>query len=155
MPQSISNYKEDFILFVEAGFIAVKYADEDSALKLFKAAEILNEKSQLPKVGYGYLHMCKLELKQAALRFREVLEKEPDNTMAETFLGICLSWTPDQMTEGEKILEKNAKESDDTGIRGLAKSALDFVDRFVKTTPTPAELQAKKVSKTKKKSPKH
>jgi len=72
----ISNYKEHFITFLEAGFIAVNQADEDSAWKLFKAAELCNPKSQLPKIGFGYLHLHKLELKQAVETFDEVLKAD-------------------------------------------------------------------------------
>ena len=47
------DYKEDWILFLEAGFIAVNQADEDAATKLFKAAEMLNPENTMPKVGHG------------------------------------------------------------------------------------------------------
>jgi hypothetical protein len=36
------HFKEDWLLFTECGFIAVNQADEDAALKLFKAGEMLN-----------------------------------------------------------------------------------------------------------------
>ena len=84
---SLKQYKEDFFLLLEAGFIAVNAADEDSAIKLFKASELLRPESTFPKVGFGYMHLCKLELKQAVALFREVLAKEPENEMAKTFLA--------------------------------------------------------------------
>src|SRR3990167_1450794 len=91
----LSKFKDHFILLSEAGFVAVNQADEDAAIKLFKAAEILNSKSLLPRIGMGYLHFHKLELKRACAIFEEVLEKDPTNEMARTFLGMCLSLTPD------------------------------------------------------------
>lgn len=122
---------------LETGFIAVNQADEDSALKLFRAAEILNPENILPKVGFGYLHLHKLELTQAVRTFQEVLEKEPKNEMAKAFLGICMSLSPQQLEKGEKVLEETMK-SKDPMIKKLAHTAVDFVDKFVKTTPGPA-----------------
>lgn len=134
---SLKKYKEDFILMLETGFIAVNQADEDSALKLFRAAELLNPENILPKVGVGYLHLHKLELTQAVRCFESVLDKEPKNEMAKAFLGICMSLMPTQLSKGEKILEETAK-SKDPMIKKLAHTAVDFVEKFVKTTPGPA-----------------
>ncbi len=134
---SWKNYKEDFILMLESGFIAVNQADEDSALKLFRAAELLNPENTLPKVGFGYLHLHKLELTQAVRSFEDVLKKEPKNEMARAFLGICMSLSPQQLEKGEKVLEETMK-SKDPMIQKLSHTAVDFVDKFVKTTPGPA-----------------
>ena len=132
------DYKEDWILFLEAGFIAVNQMDEDAAIKLFKAAELLNPESVLPKVGIGYLHLHKLELKQACKAFEEVLEKEPKNEMAKAFLGICMSLSPASMDKGEKILQQTHK-SHDPMIKQLSGTAIDFAEKFVKKAPTPAQ----------------
>lgn len=134
---AIKKYKEDFILLAEAGFIAVNQADEDAALKLFKAAELLDANNVLPKIGFGYLHLHKLELKQAVKCFEEVLEKDPHNDMAKAFMGLCLSMMPNTINKGEKILEQSLK-SKDPLIKQMAGSALDFVDKFVKPSPGPA-----------------
>ena len=131
------HYKEDYILMVEAGFIAVNQADEDAALKLFRAAEMLWADNSLPKVGVGYLHLHKLELKQACRIFEEVLEKEPHNDMAKAFLGLCMSMMPNQIDKGEKILEQTLK-SKDPMIKKLAHTAIDFVEKFVKKSSGPA-----------------
>lgn len=131
------KYKEDFILLAEAGFIAVNQADEDSALKLFRAAEILDPKNILPKLGFGYLHLHKLELKQAVKNFEAVLEIDPHNDMAKAFMGLCLSMMPNTIDKGEKILEQTLK-SKDSDIRQMAGSAIDFVEKFIKKSPGPA-----------------
>jgi tetratricopeptide (TPR) repeat protein len=131
------KYKEDFTLMLEAGFIAVNQADEDAALKLFRAAELLNPENPMAKVGFGYLHLHKLELKQAVKAFEEVLEIEPDNEMAKAFLGLCMSMMPNSVDKGEKILEQTLK-SKDPMIKRLAGTAIDFVEKFVKKTPGPA-----------------
>ena len=139
----LEKNNEDFVLFLEAGFIAVNQADELSAINLFAAAEVLNHKSPLVKIGIGYLHLHKLELKQAIDQFEKVLKEDPKNEMAKIFLGIALSWTPTDTMKGEKILEES-KKSDDKDIKNLSKTALNFVDNFIKKTPSPAEVKGKK-----------
>ncbi|MCX6988124.1 MAG: hypothetical protein NTZ52_01240 [Chlamydiae bacterium] len=135
----INKYKEDFIVMAEAGFIAVSQADEDSAVKLFKAAMLLEPKNLLAKVGIGYMHLCKLELKQACKIFNEILEEDPQHEMAKTFLGISMSLSPTDLAKGEQILEESARTSEDPHVKTLAHTAIDFVEKFVKKTPSPAQ----------------
>lgn len=132
--EDLSKYDEDFFLFLEAGFIAINQADEDAAKKIFKACQLLRPDNSLTTVGLGYLHLHKLELKSAIDLFNEVITKEPDNAMAQTLLGIAMSLTPDQVTNGEKILQKVAKSSEDVDVKKVANTTLDFVDQFVKKT---------------------
>ena len=134
----LDAYKNDFLLFLEAGYIATNQMDEDSAIKLFKAAEALDAKSPLIKIGFGYLALHKLELKQAKKLFNEVLQQDPNNEMAKTFLGIATCLTPKEMTQGEKLLEET-KKSSNPEIQKLTKTALDFVDTFLKKEPSPVE----------------
>ncbi len=131
------KYREDFTLFLEAGYIAVNQADEDSANKLFAAAEQLEPQNALPKLGRGYLHLHKLELKQACKAFEDILDQEPNNHMAKAFLGIALSMQPSTVDKGEKILKETHK-SKEFGINSLSETAIDFVERFIKKTPGPA-----------------
>ena len=133
----LKKYTEDWLLFTEAGFIAVNQADEDASKKLFRAGELLNPENTLPQVGFGYLHLHKLELKQAVKVFEEVLSKEPQNEMAKTFMGICMSMMPNATAKGEKILEQTLK-SKDPLIKKLSDTAIDFVEKFVKKSPGPA-----------------
>ena len=138
----LDEYKNDFLLFVEAGFIAINQTDEDSTIKLFKAAEILDKTNPLIKIGFGYLALHKLELKNAIASFEEVLKKDPKNDMAKAFLGIAISMTPKNMVKGEKLLEETLK-SDDKEVKKLAVIALDFVDKFIKKEPSPVEPKKK------------
>lgn len=140
----LRKYKDHFVLFLEAGFIAVNQADEDAAMKLFHAAQVLNQKSSLPRIGIGYLHFHKLELGQAVALFEQVLEREPNNQMALTFKGMCLSLTPNRTDEGEKILKQVAEKASTSDIKQVANSTVDFVEKFVKKAPSPAEIQKKK-----------
>ena len=144
----LSKYKDDFLLLVEAGFIAVNQGDEDASVKLFRAAELLNPQNTLSKTGMGYMHLCKLELKQACNLFNEVLKKEPNNEMAKTFLGLSFALTPTDVAKGEKILEESAQKSKDPGIKNLASAALDFVTKFVKKGAAPAAQQPPKTKKS-------
>jgi tetratricopeptide (TPR) repeat protein len=134
---AIKKHKEDFILFAEAGFIAVNQADEDAAIKLFKAAELLDPKNILPKLGMGYLHLHKLELKEAVRHFDEVLENDPHNEMAKAFKGLCLGLMPNSVDKGEKLLEETRK-SKDPLVKQMSGTAIDFVEKFVKPHPGPA-----------------
>jgi tetratricopeptide (TPR) repeat protein len=134
---SLKKYKEDFLLFAEGGFIAVNQADEDAAIKLFKAAALLDSKNVLPPIGFGYLHLHKMELKEAAEHFEKALKLEPDNEMAKALLGFTMSLSPELGSKGEKMLASIEK-SKDTEIKKMAHLALDFVDRFVKPPPGPA-----------------
>ncbi len=138
----LQEFKEHYILMVEAGFIAVNQADEDAALKLFKAAELLDPANMLPRVGRGYIHLCKLELKQAAKTFEEILQTDPSNEMAKTFLGLSMSLNPAEVAKGEKVLEDSATHAKDPMVKDLAVSALQFVEKFVKKTPSPVEAKA-------------
>ncbi|MCI0381452.1 MAG: SctF chaperone SctG [Chlamydiae bacterium] len=146
----LQQFKDHFILLCEAGFIAVNQADEDAATKLFRASTLLNPHNVLPKIGMGYMHMIKLELKHACKVFEEVLQKEPNNEMAKAFLGLSYALTASEVTKGERILEESAKRAHDSMVKNLSQAALDFIEKFIKKAPTPVEMQ-KKTEKNRKK----
>jgi predicted TPR repeat methyltransferase len=139
----LQKFKQDYILMVEAGFIAVNQTDEDSAVKLFNAAALLDPSNLLPKIGMGYIHLVKLELKQAVKVFEEVLAVDPHNETAKAFLGISMSLNPAEGAKGEKVLEDSAKHAKDPMVKNLAVTALDFVEKFVKKAPSPAQVHPK------------
>lgn len=139
----VEKYKDHFVLHLEAGFIAVNQADEDSAVKLFKAAEILNPESPLPQIGLGYLAFHKLELQKAIEIFDAVLAKDSGNELAKTFKGMCLSLSPNQTAEGEKILHEIAEGAGGSDAKAVANNAIDFVEKYVKKPISPADLQTK------------
>ena len=139
--QTLSSCDKDYFLFLEAGFVAVNNTDEDSALKLFMATQILRPDNYFYKIGYGYMHMCKLELKQAEEMFASVLKKDPNNEMAHSFLAICKSLMPGKVSEGEKMLSEIAKGSSDSDIKELVNRSRDFIDNFVKKgTSSPMDI---------------
>ncbi len=142
-------YKGDFLLLIEAGFIAANQTDEDSAQKLFKAAHLLNRENQLYKLGIGYIHFLKLETSQSVKAFREVVEKEPDNEVARALLGLALSLGLKNVDEGEAILEGFRKDSKDETVKNMASHAVQFIEKFVKKDPTPVQIKTKKKNKGK------
>jgi tetratricopeptide (TPR) repeat protein len=148
----LQDYKNDFVLFLESGFIAASQTDEDAAKKLFRAASLLSPQNMMPKVGYGYIHLLKLELKQACKAFEEVLKTEPDNHMAKALLGLSTAFTIKDADKGEKILEEAMKGTKDPSIKSMAQTSIDFVEKFVKKQPTP--LQGPSPSAKSKKGPK-
>jgi len=132
------QYKGDAILFLEAGFIAVNQADEDSSVKLFKAAQALDPDNPLVKVGFGFLHLHKLELKQACKMFEEVLEADPKNEMAKALLGITMTFSPAMASKGEELLKETYK-SKDPSIKQLSDTGVAFAEKFMKKSPSPVE----------------
>jgi len=140
----LDQFKDDLTLLLEAGFIAVNQSDEDSAKKLFKAAEVIEPKNILSNIGLGYLYLHKLELPKAIKLFKEALKQEPNNEMAKTFLGIAMTFSKSNLEEGEKILSETNKSTHDKEVKKLSNTALDFVEKFVKKAPSPAEVQKKK-----------
>lgn len=147
----IKQFNDHFIMLCEAGFIAVNQADEDAATKLFHACELLRPEHTLPKVGRGYMHMMKLELKQACKLFEDVIAKEPNNEMAKSFLGLSYTLTTTEVAKGEELLEEMAQQAKEPLVKQLADSALAFVEKFVKKAPTPAQAPMKKNKEPKKK----
>jgi len=143
----LDEFKDRFTLFLESGFIAVNQADEDSAVKLFNAAEMVYPDHVLTRVGFGYMYLCKLEIKKAIEMFEGALKREPNNEIAKSLLGFCFSLTPDQGMKGEKILEETKNETKDKGIKELNNVLLDFVDQFVKAKPSPETLPASSIAK--------
>ncbi len=145
----LHKFKDHFILLCEAGFIAVNQSDEDAASKLFKASELLKPDNTLPKLGRGYMHMMKLELKQACKLFDEVIAKEPSNDMAKAFLGLSYALTATEVDRGEHLLEETSEKSKDPQVKKLAQTALDFVEKFIKKSPTPVQKPTDKKKKKK------
>ena len=137
------HYREailnSFISIID--YVKEKTSSEDEGKSLM--AHVFDEKNPLIKIGFGYLSLHKLELKDAIASFETVLKADPKNEMAKTFLGIAKALLPKEMLKGEKLLHESLQ-SDDKGIKKLAGTALEFVDKFLKKEPSPAELKKAK-----------
>jgi hypothetical protein len=149
MDQQFAHSQKDFILLTEAGFVAINQADEEAAVKLFNAAQLLDPKNTLPRIGMGYLHFLKLELSAAGKIFQGVLTDEPENEMANALYGLSLALNPKELVKGEKILEEASKKAKDPSVKTMALTALDFVEQFVKKPGASALDGSKDKSKKK------
>ena len=144
MKKHLEIYNKDFYLFLEGGFIAIKEMDEDSALKLFNAAKLLQPRNPLVYVGYSYIHLCKLELTKAEELCNKALEYEHDNETAKSLLGVILSMNTNKLSQGEKILQEAASKSDTKEVKDLANAALEFVDKVIKQDSSVHAVQTPK-----------
>lgn len=122
----VRDFKDDFSLLIEAGFIAVKQLDETSATRIFNAAQAISPDSTAPQIGLGYIALNKLEVKQATKIFETVTEKEPENYLAQTFLGICLLLTKPKRKKGEQLIRAAIAKSNDPTIKNLGDISLEW-----------------------------
>lgn len=137
MKDHLETYKKDFYLFLEGGFVAIKEMDEDSALKLFDAAKLLEPDNPLVFVGYGYIHLCKLELEKAEACVRKALELESENETAKGLLGVILSMSQTKTAQGETMLNEISNRSNTKENKNMANAALNFVNKLCKKDPSP------------------
>jgi Flp pilus assembly protein TadD len=133
----LAEFKEDFALFIEAGFIAVKQLDETSALRIFDAAQVLSPDHSAPKIGMGYIALNKLEVKLATKIFTEVTEKEPTNWLAQTFLGICYLLTKPKRKKGEKLIREAMEKSGDEAVKNLGTISLEWAQKDLYKSKAP------------------
>jgi len=142
-------FNEDFPLFIEAGFIAVKQLDDIAARRLFKAAEVLRPESSAPKLGLGYIELNKMRPQEASRIFESILEKEPKHSLAKALLGVSYLMTKDKKKKGEVLINEAKKESDDPTIQNLADVSLQWMKKDVKaafSTPMAPSLEEKESS---------
>lgn len=137
MSDKLEIFKDDFALFIEAGFVAVKQLDEISANRIFSAAQMMNPDSTAPQIGFGYIALNKLDLKEAVRRFESVIKKEPENDLAKTFYGICLLLNKQKREEGEKLIRQIIVKTDDTTIKSLGEIALEWAEKDLKKMKAP------------------
>lgn len=125
----LQDFKEDFPLLIEAGFVAVKQLDEVSATRIFHAAQALSPQHTAPKIGLGYIALNKLEIKEATRIFEEVAKQEPDNYLAQTFLGMCYLLTKGKRNKGEELIQNAMNKSDDPTIKNLGIVSLEWAEK--------------------------
>lgn len=127
----LEKCENDFGVLVETGFIAVKQGDEDSAVKLFRAAQALKPEHSAPKLGFGYISLSKLELGDAAKIFKEILEKEPENLLTAVFLGLTLMLGRMDIEKGHQIVQAALEQAgDDPVIKHFATTVLEWEKEF-------------------------
>lgn len=137
MADDMESLKEDFPLLIEAGFIAVKQLDEISATRIFNAAQMISPKSTAPQIGLGYIALNKLEVKKATGIFEKVVEQEPTNYLAQTFLGICFLLNKPKRKKGEKLIQDAMSKSDDPTIKNLGTVSLQWAEKDLNKIKSP------------------
>ncbi len=135
--EKLKDFKDDFPFLIEAGFIAVKQLDETSASRIFKAAQIISPNSTAPQLGLGYIALNKLELKEATQIFEKIMEKEPENYLAQTFLGICFLLSKPKRKKGEKLIHEAMDKTTDPTIKNLGQVSLEWAEKDLKKEKAP------------------
>jgi hypothetical protein len=143
----LQDFKEDFSLLIEAGFIAVKQLDETSASRIFHAAKEISPSSTAPDLGFGDIALNKLEMKEATKIFEGVVEKVPENYLAQTFLGICYLLSKPKRKKGEKLIADAMSKSTDSTIKALGKISLEWAEKDLKKQKAPFFASAHESSK--------
>jgi hypothetical protein len=133
----IKDLKEDFSLLIEAGFVAVKQLDETSAARIFNAAQVISPTSTAPQIGLWYIALNKLEIKEATRIFETVTKQEPENYLAQTFLGICYLLNKPKRQKGKKLIQEAMAKTNDPTIKNLGQISLEWADKDLSKEKAP------------------
>lgn len=125
----IAELRGEFASLIEAGLVAVNQGDEDSAIKLFSAAQVLEPDSSAPRVGFGFISLNKLELEKAIDLFQIVVDQEPNHHLARTFLGISLAFDPKTRQRGEKLIQTAFEQTDDASVKHLCEVSKAWIEK--------------------------
>jgi lipopolysaccharide biosynthesis regulator YciM len=130
--EKLSDFRDDFQMLIEAAFIAVKQLDEVSATRMFHAAHVLNTTSTAPYIGLGFIALNKLETGKAVKIFEEVLKQEPENYLAQAFLGICFLLNKPKRKKGEQLIKEAMEKTNDQTIKDLGSISLEWAEKDLK-----------------------
>lgn len=128
----LDQFKDDFVLFIEAGFVAVKQLDEIAAKRLFKAAETLNPDNPAAQLGFGYIALNKLQIGEATKIFDSILRQDPDHHLAQAMLGICYLLIKSKRKKGEKLILDVKAKSSMPEIKNLADICMEWAEKDLK-----------------------
>lgn len=135
--EKIEELKEDFSLLIEAGFIAVKQLDAISSSRIFVAGQMISPGHTAPQIGLGYIALNQLNMKEATHIFEDINQKEPDNLLAKTFLGICYLLSKPKRKKGEKIIKEAIEKTSDPTIKSLGAISLEWADKDLNKAKAP------------------
>lgn len=127
--ERLNEFKEDFSLLIEAGFVAVKQLDETSATRIFQAAQSLSPKNTAPQIGIGFIALNKLEIKESTRIFERITQFEPDNHLAQMFLAISFLLTKGKHKKGEKLIQETMGKTTDPTIKSLGAISLEWAQK--------------------------
>lgn len=140
----LEEFKDDFSLLIEAGFVAVKQLDAISSSRIFIAAQMISPGHTAPQIGLGYIALNQLNIKEATHIFESVTEKEPQNYLAQTFLGMCYLLSKPKRKKGEKIIQEAMAKTEDPTIKSLGEISLEWAEKDLTKKKAPFFEQAKK-----------
>lgn len=133
---TFQEFRDDLPLLVEAGLIAIKQGDEESAKKIFNSLGIIDPQNMAKKMGYGLIALHKMDIKTAQKSFSEILKVEQANWRAQAFLALSyvLSVLQDGSSEdkiealrkGAELSQEVLEKSDSPSTKQLAQSLLDW-----------------------------
>lgn len=135
--EKIEELKEDFSLLIEAGFVAVKQLDAISSSRIFVAAQMISPGHTAPQIGLGYIALNQLNVKEATHIFEQVTEKEPENYLAQTFLGMCYLLSKPKRKKGEKLIKEAMEKTDDPTVKSLGEVSLVWAEKDLKKAKAP------------------
>lgn len=143
----LKEYRSDFVLLVEAGFVAVSHLDEDAAVKLFNAAQLLEPRHTAPQLGLAAIALHKLDLKTSNRILEAIVEHEPENQRANALLGISYLLSNQDIEKGEKMLEAAMTKADDPATRRLGELWLEVLEKGVRQAENPVKTKLKQTKK--------
>jgi len=133
----LEEFKEDFSLLIEAGFVAVKQLDAISSSRIFVAAQMISPGHTAPQIGLGYIALNQLNIKEATHIFESIVEKEPENLLAQTFLGISYLLSKPKRKKGERIIKEAIEKTTDPTIKNLGAISLEWAEKDLKKAKSP------------------
>ncbi len=138
----LKEFTPDLGMLIESGLIAIKQGDEESAKKLFDAADLLDPGTTSAKMGHGLIALHKMELQEAEKHFEGIIEKEIDNYRAKAFLAFAqiLSILQDgsendkvaALKRGAELAQEVLEKCQEPSTRELAQSLLDWESELQK-----------------------
>lgn len=137
MEDQLQDFKEDFAFLIEAGFVAVKQLDEVSATRIFHAAQVISPNSCAPQIGLGFIALNKLEIKEATKIFDNVVQKEPENYLAQTFLGMCYLLNKPKRKKGEQLIKEAMEKTTDPTVKNLGAISLEWAEKDLNKEKSP------------------
>ena len=130
MQNKLEALKQDAHWFVEMAFISINRKNEMRANQFLDAASTLNPGYILIDIARASIHMHKMELKEAETLLKKVLEKDPKQTLAMTFLAICHTLLGN--TEGGKKIFEEMKKGEDPDAKKIASESEKFIKENTK-----------------------
>ncbi len=119
--EEFKKFRPDSAALIEAGFVAIRQVDQESARKCFMASMVIDPNNSLPVLGLGIIHLFDLNIIEAKKTFHEILKHEPENHVAKTMLGIANLYTVTEegLKEGGDLIEDSMSATNDAELKKL------------------------------------